>query len=94
MDVHTQENESEHPSAAATAERAALIPEQADLKRQQEALMGRLIAEAEEADCIAADMQEQLQQLQCAKRCSRVPSLLSKCSRCIPCLRHQRHLKC
>ena len=91
--VHTQESKGMQPTATVTAQTAAPAPEQAGLERQQEALVGRLIAEAEEAECIAADMQEQLQQLQCAKRCSRVPSLQSKCSHCISCLRCQRWLK-
>ncbi|CAL5229193.1 g12473 [Coccomyxa viridis] len=46
---------------------AAPLPDHEGLKRQQEALVGRLIAEAGEAECIAADMQDQLQHLQCTK---------------------------
>ena len=57
---------------------AAPLPDQEGLKRQQEALVGRLIAEAGEAECIAADMQEQLQQLQRTKRCSSMLSDVTK----------------
>ncbi len=49
---------------------AAPLPDQEGLKRQQESFVGRLVAEAGEAECLAADMQDQLQQLQCTKRCS------------------------
>jgi len=38
------------------------------LQRQQDALVGRLIADAAEAECRITGMQEQLQQLQHAKR--------------------------
>ena len=38
------------------------------LQRQQDALVGRLIADAAEAECKFTGMQEQLQQLQHAKR--------------------------
>ena len=51
-------------------------------ERPQDALVGRLIAEAEEASCLAEDMQEQLQQLEAAKRyCRHKSSLIfSKCA--------------
>ena len=38
------------------------------LQRQQEAFVGRLIADAAEAECRVTGMQEQLQQLQHAER--------------------------
>ena len=68
--VHTQGGKCMQPAAAAAAQKVAPMLEQADLKRQQEALVGRLIAEAGEDECTAADGQDQLQQLQCAIRCT------------------------
>ena len=56
-------------TATASVQVVAALPEQAERTRQQEALIGRLVAEAEEAECIAADVQEQLQQPQGARRC-------------------------
>ena len=68
-----QENKSMQQAAG-----AAPLPEHEGLKRQQEALVGRLIAEAGEAECVAVDMQDQLQQLQYARRCSSMQSSVLK----------------
>ena len=76
-------------TATASIQLVAALPEQAERMRQQEALIGRLVAEAEEAECIAADVQEQLQQLQGAKRCGGM-LLLQKCSCHARCLQAAR----
>ena len=73
MNGYTQGSKDMQPAAV-----AAPLPDHEGLKRQQEALVGRLIAEAGEAECIAADMQDQLQHLQCTKRCSGMLSGLTK----------------
>lgn len=50
---------------------------QEEVRRRQDALIGSLIAEAEEAECRAADLHEQLQQLEEANRLVLLTSLLS-----------------
>ena len=83
--VHRQGSTCMQTVAAATTPTVSPQPdEQAELERPRQALVGRLIAEAEEAECIAADRLDQLQQLQCAKRCT--GRALQECTRCTPCL--------
>ena len=59
------------PAAKQTALPAVEQPsafKQEEVRRREDALIGRLIAEAEEAECRAADLHEQLQQLEEANR--------------------------
>ena len=64
----TQPTDSAAAHSAGPAVEQPSAVKQEEVRRREDALIGRLIAEAEEAECRAADLHKQLQQLEEANR--------------------------